>query len=254
MRRYKPLQPRRGSALRINAPARVALIILALVVVVVIVRAIVNRVGHSIPLIYGDTVRTALSSKRALVARVTALENTLAGYEAERIEYNILRAENDKLKTELGRDSVPAGILAHPITEPNRSFYTTFVIDAGSAHGIAAGQRVYAFNSVAIGTIESVEEQHAVVQLYSAPGRETSATAEGSEVTVTLVGRGGGEYEVRMPRNVPFDIGNIITEQSVYTGVLARVEKVITDPRDPFQRLLAKTPINLQALKWVVVR
>jgi hypothetical protein len=57
-----------------------------------------------------------------------------------------------------------------------------------------------------------------------------------------------------LPRDVPFNVGETVSLQSVQVASLAVVEKVVTDPRDPFQRLLAKVPVNLQALKFVVVK
>ena len=92
------------------------------------------------------------------------------------------------------------------------------------------------------------------MHLFSAPGKTTSGTAAGNDVGVTLIGRGGGEYEVRIPRDVEFVVGELIAHQSSTTRVLAEIERIATDPRDPFQRLIAKAPINLQALEWVIVR
>lgn len=155
---------------------------------------------------------------------------------------------------ELARGIEPKGKLAHVLTEPNRSFYDTIVIDGGSTIGIHEGQIAYAFDSVALGTVSAVTPTTATVLLYSAPERETPGTSVGSDVTVTLIGRGGGEYEVRMPRDVRFEVGGMIAQQSINVANLARIEKIVTDPRDPFQRLLAKAPVNLQALKWVIIR
>ena len=128
------------------------------------------------------------------------------------------------------------------------------VIDAGSAEGVSEGAVAYAFDSIALGTVASLDSHRAVIQLYSSPGRQTSGTAEGSETTITLIGRGGGEYEVRMPRDMHFSIGELISYQSIESAILAKIERIATDPRDPFQRLLAKAPVNLNALKWVIVR
>jgi cell shape-determining protein MreC len=240
--------------LRIHPLARAGLVAVALVLLIVIVKIVISRTVKNIPIVSSDTAALTLNSKRALRSKVTELETTIASYDARLTALSALADENNKLKAELGRTPPPKGVLAHAITVPDRSFYATFVIDAGSAEHVSVGQTAYAFGNIALGTIASVEEHSATVELYSASGRETAGTAEGSEVAVTLIGRGAGEYEVRMPRNIPFDIGSSILEQSVHTAILATIEKVITDPRDPFQRLLAKAPVNLAALKWVIVR
>ncbi len=233
---------------------RVLGILVAIVVVGLITRTIMRRTVTHVPLLSGSSVYSTLTSKRILVNRVIELETTVAAYDAELVRARLSETENDALKRELNRTPRPTGTLAHVLTLPNRSFYDTFVIDAGSVSGLQVEQTVYAFNAIAIGTISDVNEHTATVSLYSAPGRTTSGSVTGSDVAVTLIGRGGGEYEVRMPRDVHFEVGGLIAHQSADGTVLAQIERIATDPRDPFQKLYAKAPINLQALKWVIVR
>ena len=99
-----------------------------------------------------------------------------------------------------------------------------------------------------------VSENSSTVLLFSASGRETVGTTSGSDIALTLIGRGAGEYEVRMPRDIVFEQGGLISQQSLEVHPLATIQKIVTDPRDPFQRLLAKAPVNLQTMKWVVVK
>ena len=234
----------------------IGIIIICSIGVWFLLRVFLRHTPASLPSVYGDVVSTNLMSRRALVKRVTDLETTIAAYNARLSELNLLQDENMKLKAELGRDIMQEthGVLAHVISLPNRSLYDTFTIDAGSAEGIIEGQIVYAFDAIALGDVTTVNDHTATVQLFSTSGRETTGTAVGNNVAVTLTGRGGGEYEVRMPREVHFDVGGTVAYQSVETAVLARIERIVTDPRDPFQRLLAKAPVNLQALKWVIVK
>lgn len=229
-------------------------IAIGIVLVWFIVRMFMSKKASSIQPITGASIYHTLSPKRALVSRITELETTLASYDSLLQTAELQRQENELLKKELGRIPTPRGTLAHVLTPPSRSFYDTFIIDGGTDQGIVVGHTVYAFDSIAIGTISAVEDTSATVLLYSAAGRETSGTAMGNSVAVTLIGRGGGEYEVHLPRDVHFEIGELIAYQSTDSSILAQIEKITTDPRDPFQRLLAKAPVNLQALKWVIVR
>ena len=228
--------------------------IACVIVVWYIARSITHRTVAQLPLASTDTVINTLLPKKTLVHKVVELQTTLASYDARLATLDLLQAENDALKRELGRAEHPKGVLAHVVTLPNRSLYDTFTIDAGSAQNIREGQIAYAFDSIALGTISAVADDHATVTLFSAPGRETTGSANGSNIAVTMIGRGGGEYEVRMPRDVQFAVGGMIAHQTVQTAVLAQIERIATDPRDPFQRLIAKAPVNLQALKWVIVR
>lgn len=232
----------------------IAATIIGVVIVWLIIRATVGPRKESLPLGAAATIYNTLLPKRALVSRITELETTLQSYTAELTTARLLAQENDQLKAELSRGPHTAGTLAHVVTLPNRSIYDTFVIDAGANEQMAVGQVVYAFGSIALGTISDVADDHATVTLFGAANREVSGSVGADNVTVTLIGRGGGEYEVRLPRDLAFSVGDLVSYQSTHPSILASIERIITDPRDPFQRLIAKTPINLQALKWVIVR
>ena len=208
----------------------------------------------TVPPVYGDTLSLAVHSKQSLIKKVTALQSQIDAQQASLTALSTLEKENESLKAELGRGAEVKGTLARVIVPPNHSIYDTIVLDIGIEEGVTIGQNVYAFGSIALGTVSEVLSHTSTVLLYSASGRETAATTTGSDLTVTLIGRGGGEYEVRMPRDISFQEGGVISQQSLSVHPLATIQKIITDPRDPFQRLLAKVPVNLQTMKWVVVK
>lgn len=204
--------------------------------------------------IYGETISLAAHSKHSLIKKVVALQSELDAKSAALVSLSSLEKENESLKAEFGREGALDGTLARVVVPPNRSIYDTLVIDIGLEDGLTVGQEVYAFGSVALGTVSEVLSHSSTVLLYSASNRQTSGTVTGSDLTVTLIGRGAGEYEVRMPRDITFEQGGVISQQSLGVHPLATIQKIVTDPRDPFQRLLAKVPVNLQTLKWVVVK
>lgn len=209
--------------------------------------------GSSAP-IYSDSISLVFDSKQSLVKKVVALQTTINAQESSLTALSTLEKENIALKAELNREHSVGGTLGRVIVPPNRSIYDTLVIDVGIEEGITVGQSVYAFGSVALGTVSDVGAHSSTVLLYSASGRQTVGTTTGSDIAVTLIGRGSGEYEVRMPRDIVFEQGGVITEQSINVHTLATIQKIVTDARDPFQRLLAKAPVNLQTMKWVVVK
>lgn len=254
MPRYSP-KPQTARPMKAWHPwLRIGIVIVGIVVLIVGISTVAKKLFSKVPPVYGGIMSDQLLSKKALISKVAALQSTLTGYDAQMVNVQQLENENAALKEELGRHPNEKGVLAHVVTLPNRSFYDTLLLDGGSAEGISVGQVVYAFNSVALGTVTDVTAHAATVSLYSAAGKQTSGTAVGSDVSVTLVGRGGGEFEVQLPRDVPFTVGQVVSLQSINVASIAQIEKIITDPRDPFQRLLAKVPVNLQALKWVIVK
>ncbi len=209
--------------------------------------------SSSVP-VYSDSASLVVNSKQSLIKKVVALQTTINAQEASLSALSTLEKENMALKAELGREESIKGTLGRVVVPPNRSIYDTLVIDVGIEEGITVGASVYAFGSIALGTVSDVGEHSSTVLLYSASGRQTVGTTTGSDIAVTLIGRGSGEYEVRMPRDIVFEQGGVITEQSADVYTLATIQKIVTDARDPFQRLLAKAPVNLQAMKWVIVK
>jgi cell shape-determining protein MreC len=248
MSSFKPYKKRK------NILPIIGFVLVGIVAVWLVARAVVSPHKDSLPLASAVTVYNTLLPKKVLVSKITELQTTLESYDAQLTTAKLLAEENDALKAELGRTASSKGTLAHVVTVPNRSLYDTFVIDGGEDVGIAIGQTVYAFDSIALGTISAVADTHATVSLFSTSGRETPGSVGGNNVSVALIGRGGGEYEVRLPRDLQFTTGELIAYQSTHTAVLAEIERIATDPRDPFQRLIVKVPINLQALKWVLVK
>ena len=110
--------------------------IVAIGIIWLIVRSLSARIITSVPTVTGDQVSHAFLSKRALMSRVTELETTIASYDAHLSNLALLEHENAALKAELGRGIEPKGKLTHVLTEPNRSFYDTLIIDGGSDSGI----------------------------------------------------------------------------------------------------------------------
>jgi cell shape-determining protein MreC len=208
----------------------------------------------SVPPLYSDVASLSVYSKKSLIKKVVELQTTIDAQNSSLVSLSVVQSENEILKKELGRTNTIKGTIARVIVPPNRSIYDTLVIDAGVEDTIVVGQEVYAFGSIAIGTVTDVLDNTSTVTLYSAPDRETVGTVTGSDLAVTLIGRGAGEYEVRMPRDIIFQQGGVISQQSLAVHPLATIQKIITDARDPFQRLLAKVPVNLQTMKWVVVK
>lgn len=249
MQPYKPYNHSRS----IGAPiARAGLVLVAVTLLFLIVDALVTAVH--VPSLRSGGVRHVLSSKRDLLRTIEEQDATIASLRIAEETSAMLRKENESLKKELGRSVGEKGVVARVLTLPNRNFYDTVIIDAGREEGVVEGQLVYAFDTVVLGTVVETTNHRSTVELFSAPGKQTSGTSEGSDLSITLIGRGAGEYEVRMPRDVQFTLGEIISYQSMESVVLARIEHIATDPRDPFQKLFAKIPVNLNTLKFVMVR
>lgn len=172
------------------------------------------------------------------------------------IDYNILKDENISLKELLGRKPVGKDlVLANILTKPNYSPYDTIIIDMGSNVGVNVGNIIYANSSTLtpLGEISMVYMNTSLVTLYTNPGQTTEAMMEGSNTSVELVGRGGGNFEMSIPIDLPFAKGTNVYLPSLQTEIIAVTQDVISSPNDPVKKVLLSSPVNVQSLKWVFV-
>jgi cell shape-determining protein MreC len=171
------------------------------------------------------------------------------------VDYQILKNENNELKEMLGRIEIKNNfVLGNILTKPNHSPYDTIVIDIGSDVGIKEGDFVYANGNIPIGNIGKIYSRTSLVSLFTNPGQKTEGFAEGTNASVELIGRGGGNFEMIIPIELQVEKGTIIYLPSSTSLVLAIVDEVISSPSDPFKKVILSSPINVQNLKWVEVR
>jgi len=171
------------------------------------------------------------------------------------IDYQILKNENDKLKELLGKITTNHDfILSNILVKPNYSPYDTLIIDVGQDGNILEGFPVYTNGNIPIGIISKVYTQTSLVELYSNPGRVTSGILDGSNVSVELIGRGGGNFEMSIPFELIAPKGTIILLPNIQPEIIAIVEEEISDPTDPVKKIILRSPINIQNQKWVQVK
>jgi len=144
-------------------------------------------------------------------------------------------------------------ILSAILSKPNQSIYDTLVIDVGTKQGIKIGNTVFALGNVPIGRVSLVYDNSSKVVLFSSAGEKTQAVISGQDVFLELVGRGGGNFEMMMPKDFSLQKGDQVVMPGLNPHVLAVVETIISDLRDPFTKALLISPVNIQELKFVEV-
>ncbi len=171
------------------------------------------------------------------------------------LDYQILKDENTNLKDLLSRLPVNHNfILATILTKPNRSPYDTVFIDIGASQGITEGMQVFASGNIPVGEVSKVYTNDSLVMLYSNPGQTTGGVLEGSNASVELVGRGGGNFEMTVPLDLPSENGMKVTLPSINNEILAIIDAVISSPTDPIKKVILHSPVNIQNLKWLQVK
>lgn len=200
-------------------------------------------------------------SKSSLQKENKDLKLKLSSNEARMINHDSLLAENESLKEIFGRkDTKTSMILSGILSKPNKSVYDTLIIDAGTNQGISSKDMVFAYGNIPIGRVDLVYPNSSKVILFSNSGEKTeivvsesTPTLPSKNIFMDLVGRGGGNFEMIIPRDFTLVPGDQVVLPGITSYVVGIVETIISDPRDPFIKALLTTPINIQELKFVEV-
>jgi len=209
-----------------------------------------NNIGANIG---GHT--SILQSRESLQLENENLKLELDKAKFTLVNYSVLEEENSKLKEILGRSSVNDNfVLANILSKPNKSLYDTLLIDAGEDKSFIVGDVVYSFGSIPIGKISQTFRNSSKVVLFSTSGEKTDVVISNTGAFMQLVGRGGGNFEMSLPRDFELPEGADIVLPDASTSVLAKVVTIISDPRDAFKKALLASPVNIQQLKFVQVK
>jgi rod shape-determining protein MreC len=208
--------------------------------------------GHNIGEKFSNT-RSFFASKNSLMQDNEKLKLQLDASAGTMLNYNSLLAENNELKDILGRkQEKETMVLAVILGMQNQSPYGSLIIDAGAKNLLKEGDIVFALGNVPIGRIAAVYPNSAKVVLLTNAGEKTQASI--NDALMEVIGRGGGNFEMIMPRDFALVKGDQATLPGIFPYVLGTVETIISDPRDPFVKALLVSPVNVQALKFVEVR
>ncbi len=195
-----------------------------------------------------------VTTKKSLVYENEQLKNQIATFASKEAELKILQDENNSLRSLL-KYSTPAydKITAQIITKPSQSLFDRIIIDAGSDQGIQVNNQVVVGDGILLGTVAEVSAQTSLIVLYSSPATVLDFVIKSSGITIPGSGKGNGNFEFRVPRDVSVTDGDIIVKSGDSRHALGVVKSVQFDPRDPFQTVIARTPVNIEELKFVQV-
>ncbi|MFA6076859.1 MAG: rod shape-determining protein MreC [Candidatus Paceibacterota bacterium] len=203
-------------------------------------------------------------SKNSLYLENENLKSKLSEQEARNSNYNSILAENVLLKETLGRKKEQTIMtLSAILSKPNKSPYDTLVIDVGIRQGIKIGDMVFALGNVPIGSIAEAHLDSSKVVLFSNSGekiqvlvneKSASFSEANNNIFLEIVGRGGGNFEMILPRDFKPLKGDEVILPGIVPYVVGIIETIISDPRDPFVKALLVSPVNIQELKFVEVK
>ncbi len=194
------------------------------------------------------------SSKKSLYNENMDLKARLDADVADRANYDSVVKENTDLKEILGRKSESTPLTVAAILErPNQSPYDTLVIDIGSDDGVRVGSRVFALGNIPIGRIAEVYADTSKVILFTNSGEKTQVIISSKAVSAELIGRGGGNFEMVLPRDMVLLKEDQVVLPGIVPHVVGIVKTIVSDQREAFQKALLVSPVNIQNLNFVEV-
>ena len=195
-----------------------------------------------------------VQSKKMLSEENAKLKSELNKINSRLLNNKLLLMENRELKEMWGRRNEDLKfILADVLAKPNLSPYDTLILDIGENYGAQKGDKVLANASVVIGEIEDVYARTAKVKLYSFPNNTLSVAIGFNKIISVAEGKGGGNFEVKLPREISVEKGDVVVLPEMDLFILGVVEDITTVPENPLQIILFKIPINIFELRWVQI-
>lgn len=200
----------------------------------------------------------ALRSPAELLSENAALQRELAALEVKTASSSVamLETQNAELKTLLGRASTTPSpyVLAAVLARPSAVPYDGLTIDLGWNDGVSTTSLVYAPGNVLIGRIVSVLSHTSEVALLSSPGETYDILVGESRLPATAVGRGGGQYRAELPHGSAAQIGDFVSDPSLYDGPFGVVVSVVAGSPNPFDEILIAPPVDASELRWVLLQ
>ena len=195
-----------------------------------------------------------MSSRRALARENQTLRQEVAQLRAQAASYQVLRQENDSLRALVRLANAAHGITAPITSSVLASPYGTFLIGAGTLHGLKQGDLVLAgeeSGAFVVGQVSDVRAKSALATLVFAPNSTLQATISGASVDVE--GQGGGNARAEAPRGLTIAVGDSVFAAQFGGRSVGVVGKVESDPARAFQKVYIGLPVSLAALQYVYV-
>lgn len=185
------------------------------------------------------------SGTESLAEENKDLRERISLLEAEHAEYASLVEENTELKQVVGRYEHTNIVLAGVLAKPNMSPYDTFIVDAGERDGVRIGDTVLFLGGAGAGHVAEVFADSSKVRLFSSYGETTDAVLGSAGIAVSLSGRGAGNFEIELPRDIEVAVGDRIVSPGLDARLLGTVFSISGTSSDSFKQVLVRGPANI---------
>src|SRR3989344_2868843 len=167
-----------------------------------------------------------------------------------RLDY--LTEENAILKNALNHTMSTTSRMVNILSSLYSSPYDTFVIDEGSDEGLLVGDKVITLEGVILGELIEVYPSVAKVSLYSTVGRELEVLLDNT-IRVRVKGIGNQNFFADLPQGIPVSTSSTLSFPGDGEYMLATVGYIKNNVGDAFQKVYARSPVNVHHVKFVYV-
>jgi len=193
-----------------------------------------------------------LRDRNDLINQIESLREELAVRGGRDHSIEMLRTENEELRSLLGDDGENR-ILAAIIARPNALPYDVMVIDQGTNDGVVKDAPVYIGENRVIGLVTKVFPNSSVVELITTPGFTSSVFVIGPDIYTNAEGIGGGQLRIGVPQGIDIAVGNSVVLPAVATGVFGTISHVESLPTQPEQFGYVSSEIPIQSMHYVAI-
>ncbi len=207
------------------------------------VARVLGSLSYFVGNIVGAVVPPGFRGALALGKENQQLRDKIMLLSAENADRNVLALENRELKERLGRTEEDTIVHATVLEKPPLSPFDTFLLDAGTNHGIKNGDIVIIGN-LSIGVIVEAGKSYSKAELYSSPGKVFEGRLGSKGISIQAEGEGGGMFQAMIPIGTEVSEGDTLILPSISPKVFGIVEKVEELTNEGFKKILFGLPIN----------
>jgi len=91
------------------------------------------------------------------------------------------------------------------------------------------------------------------VKLLSAPGNKYDVEIGSESIPAIAEGLGSGNFKIELPRGVDIKVGDEVISPALSIKLLGIVEYIDATPQNSIQKILFKSPVNINQIKWVLI-
>lgn len=191
--------------------------------------------------------------KSTLIARNQELEGEVLALKLKQVDYDLMLKENQDLKSELGRNADGERVITRVLSKPPLSPYDTVVVDVGTAEGIVLGNKAYMGENIVVGMVVNVTPRTSLVELFSNNDRKQEAVLSRTGTSFTLVGQGGGNMKLEVPKDTDIIWGDTFMYPTISSPIIGSVYYIDTNSQSSFKSVYVRVPFNVFSSKYLFI-